>query len=243
MTDSIVVPPPSETKGPVIKITINFKKQNYLFEFGSEETLGNFRKHISNATGITPELQKLMYKGLVKDDSKTLKELNIVDGSKLMLIGSTMQEVMETAQTIGSTTQSEKQVQQQNTTPLSEQLPHKKIIDKGVPEDAMPGIKGRNDPLPSTPLVGVLNNTGMKVRLTFKTFAQELWISSSSNTQKISFGSIRKVTSEPIKGKEEYHIMTLQLGQSENTKYMLYFVPAQYTKAIKDAIMSDFLGF
>lgn len=47
----------------------------------------------------------------------------------------------------------------------------------------------------------------MKVRLTFKSFTQELWISSVSNTQKIPYASIRKVTSEPIKGQEEYHIM------------------------------------
>ena len=39
-------------------------------------------------------MQKLMFKGLMKDE-KTLKELNVTSGSKLMLIGSTPKAVLE----------------------------------------------------------------------------------------------------------------------------------------------------
>jgi hypothetical protein len=38
-------------------------------------------------------------------------------------------------------------------------------------------------------------------------WSQELWIQSASSTQKLPFASIRQVTSEPIKGHEEYHIV------------------------------------
>jgi hypothetical protein len=38
-------------------------------------------------------------------------------------------------------------------------------------------------------------------------FTQELWISSATSTQKVPFTSIRAVTSEPIKGNEDYHIV------------------------------------
>lgn len=51
----------------------------------------------------------------------------------------------------------------------------------------------------------------MKVRLTFKSFTQELWISSVSNTQKLPYSSIRNVLYEPIKGKEEYHIVVAKI--------------------------------
>jgi len=80
------------------------------------------------------------------------------------------------------------------------------------------------------------------VRLTFKLWSQELWIQSATSTQKLPFGTIRAVTSDPIKGQEEYHIMSLQLGSSERNKYYLYFVPAQYTRAIKSAILADYTG-
>ena len=42
-------------------------------------------------------------------------------------------------------------------------------------------------------------------------FTQELWISSSTSTQKVPFGQIRSVTSEPIKGQEEYHIVVINI--------------------------------
>jgi len=67
----------------------------------------------------------------------------------------------------------------------------------------------RQDPLPSTPLVGILNNRGTNVRLTFKIWSQELWISSKTNTQQIPFAQVRDVQSEPIKGHEGYHIVVL----------------------------------
>jgi hypothetical protein len=77
------------------------------------------------------------------------------------------------------------------------------------------------------------------VRVTFKVFVGELWISSATDTQKIMFAQIRSVVSEPIQGREEYHIVSLQLGTSEVARYYLYFVPAQYVRAIKNAI-TDF---
>jgi len=45
------------------------------------------------------------------------------------------------------------------------------------------------------------------VRLTFKVFAGELWISSATDTQKIMFAQISGIHSEPIKGNEDYQIM------------------------------------
>lgn len=38
-------------------------------------------------------------------------------------------------------------------------------------------------------------------------WSQELWIQSASSTQKLPFATIRSVASEPIKGREEYHIV------------------------------------
>jgi len=73
-------------------------------------------------------------------------------------------------------------------------------------------------------------------------WSQELWIQSASSTQKLPFSTVRTVTSEAIKGREEYHIVTLQLGASDKSKYYLYFVPCQIVRAIKAALTGDYLG-
>jgi len=51
---------------------------------------------------------------------------------------------------------------------------HQKIIDKGLPDDAMPGILDCNDPLPDFPLSGMVSSKGSKLRLTFKLEADEV---------------------------------------------------------------------
>ena len=56
------------------------------------------------------------------------------------------------------------------------QKQHKKILDKGKPDDVMPGILGIKEPLPSQPLSGMVNKHGGKVRLTFKLENDQVWI-------------------------------------------------------------------
>jgi len=228
-------------KGEIVKFSVNFKKQNYDIEFGNEDTLNNLRLHIAQITGVAPGLQKLMLKGLLKDDSKTLKELNITNGSKMMLIGSTISEVMS-AQAPPPQERTDSKEEEAKKEPLSDQMPHKRIIEKGVPEGAIAGIKGKNEPLPTTSINAIYNNIGVRVRLTFKMWTQELWIQSASSSQKIPYASIRNVVAEPIKGREEYYIIGLQLGASERNKYYLYYVPCQYVRAIKSALAADYIG-
>ena len=69
---------------------------------------------------------------------------------------------------------------------------HKKVLEKGKPEDAMPGFRGRQDPLPSTPIAGMLNKQGAKVRLTFKHDVEQVWIGTKDRTQKLPLNSIRQ---------------------------------------------------
>ena len=61
--------------------------------------------------------------------------------------------------------------------------PHKTVLEKhGKPDDVIPGIKNRKDPLPSVPLSGMYNKSGGKVRLTFKLEQDQLWIGTKGNT-------------------------------------------------------------
>jgi len=243
-------PPPSEESkdgggepqkpdgdGEKVSFILAFKKQTFNVDFGIDRTVGDLRQEVARLSGVPAALQKLMLKGMLKNDSDTLRTAGFKNGVKVMLIGSTIQDVLTTASTdaAAATASSSSAVSEKEY--MSEKLPHKKIIDKGKPEDVMPGIKFSHDPLPEIPLYGILNNRGDKVRLTFKVFQQELWISSKSSTQKIPFMTVKGVQYEAIKGQEEYHIVSLQLGNTDATRYFLYWVPAQYSRAISTTIM------
>jgi len=224
-----------------VSFTLVFKKQNFSVEFGMDSSVGDLRQEVARLSGVPAALQKLMLKGILKNDAESLRTAGFKNGVKVMLVGSTIQEVMSTATTeaTASSSTSSSEAEKEH---MSEKLPHKKVIDKGKPEKAMPGLKGRHEQLPQYPLEGICNNRGDTVRLTFKVFSQELWISSKASTQKIPFITIKSVQSEPIKGQEEYHIMSLQLGSSDATKYYLYWVPAQFSRAIANTIMADYTG-
>ncbi|CAH2256660.1 jg19624 [Pararge aegeria aegeria] len=114
---------------------------------------------------------------------------------------------------------------------------HRKVLDKGIPPDVMPGIKGIKEPLPPVPVSGMLNKHGGKVRLTFKPEQDQLWLGTKERTEKLAMTSIKSIVSEPITEHEEYHIMGLQLGPTEASRYWIYWVPAQYVEAIKDAVL------
>jgi hypothetical protein len=139
--------------------------------------------------------------------------------------------------------QEEKQKLVPSKEPLCQQKIHRKILDKGVPEDVSPGIKSCKEALPLTPISGMVNRSGGKVRLTFKLDNDQLWIGTKERTEKISMSSIKTVVSEAIEGHEEYHIMGIQLGPTEASRYWIYWVPAQYVDAIKDVILGKFHYF
>ncbi|XP_064406813.1 ubiquitin domain-containing protein UBFD1-like [Halichondria panicea] len=227
--------------------TVNFrvvwKKTTYDVTFGLDEKAIKLKEHIQTLTGIPPTMMKLMYKGLVKDD-KTLRELAVTANAKMMVVGSTMGDVMTVQPPSAAEIkklQTEKPSDPKQS--LSEAIDHKKILEKGVPEDIPPGIKHRNDPLPGQALSGMLNKYGNKVRLHFKKELDQLWIGTKERTEKLPLGSISNVLSEPIKGHEEYHIMALQLGPTELSRYWIYWVPAQYVEAVKDAILGKWQLF
>jgi hypothetical protein len=57
-------------------------------------------------------------------------------------------------------------------------------------------------------------------------WTQELWISSKTSTQQIPFPQIRDVTSEPIKGHEDYHIVVRPLPLLELLSWTSHALPS-----------------
>jgi len=220
-----------------LEFKVIYNKVKYDVNAGSETTVKEFKKQLQGLVGVPDSMQKLMYKGLLQDD-QTLGGVGITKGVKVMLVGSTLNDVLAVSVVNKQDASDDKSSSDASSKePLCRQKMHKKVLDKGVPDDVMPGIRNVNESLPPVPLSGMLNKHGGKVRLTFKLEMDQLWLGTKERTEKLPMGNIKNVVSEPIEGHEEYHIMGLQLGPTEASRYWVYWVPAQYVEAIKTAVL------
>lgn len=226
----------SSSSGEQIDFKIVYNKKKYDVTFGLDDTVGQLKSHLQDVIGVPSAMQKIMIKGLAKDEM-SLRKLGVTKGAKVMVVGSTLSDVLEVAKK--PTPQQLKEVEEKEVKKesWSQQKQHKKVLEKGVPEDVMPGLKNTRESLPSFPLSGMLNKAGGKVRLTFKLELDQLWLGTKERTEKLPLNSIKNVKSEPIEGHEEYHIVALQLGPTEASRYFIYWVPAQYVESIRDAIL------
>ena len=78
--------------------------------------------------------------------------------------------------------------------PLCEQTRHKKILEKGMPEGALPACAGHS-PVPSdggrTCLKKLIGNSGKETRLTFSNDTSQLWVATKQHTQKLPYNAVR----------------------------------------------------
>ncbi|KAL6422303.1 hypothetical protein ACFW04_010571 [Cataglyphis niger] len=229
--------PPTEN----INFTVIYNKQKISVNFSLDGTVAELKTHLQKIISVPQAMQKVMFKGLAKDD-QTLRNLGITKGAKVMIVGSKLDDVLAVSIPTKQDLIDEA-VSSVSKEPLSQQKVHRKVLDKGIPEDVMPGILDSKEPLPEFPLAGMLNKSGGKVRLTFKLEQDQLWIGTKERTDKIPMNSIKGVHSEPIHDHPEYHIMAIQLGTTEASRYWIYWVPAQYISAIKDAILGKWCYF
>lgn len=228
----------------MVAFCIIYNKQKYDVTFALDETVESLKQEIEKLTDVPVAMQKIMFKGRMKDDA-TLRDNKVTKGSKIMVVGSTVTDVLAVNEPVNKVVKGNEKVDAASSKePLSKQKQHKTVLDKhGKPDDAMPGIKASREPLPRQPISGMYNKSGGKVRLTFKLEANQVWIGTKERTEKISLGSIKSVVSEPIDGHEEYQLMALQLGPTEASRYWIYWVPSQYVDAIKDAILGTWQYF
>ncbi|CAD6239451.1 GSCOCG00008694001-RA-CDS [Cotesia congregata] len=195
--------PSKTTENIDFKVIYNKKKIDITFPL--DGLVIDLKTHLQKIISVPKEMQKVMIKGLAKDQD-TLRSLGVTNGAKVMIVGSKLDDVLSVSVPNKQEVQDEA-AEASSKEPLTQQKIHKKILDKGVPEDAMPGIINVKDPLPDCPLSGMLNKSGGKVRLTFKLEQDQLWIGTKERTDKISMSSIKGIHSEPIPEFPEYHIM------------------------------------
>ena len=244
-SSSSVTPEPSKPAADCVEFKVIYNKKKHDIRLPLDTDIGSLKTHLQPIIEIPPAMMKVMIKGLAKDDS-TLAQLGVNKGSKVLVVGSSLTDVLQVSAAPKKDPKKSKDEQASGGSTSSEsqkQKLHKRVLEKGKPDDAMAGVKGVKAPLPLQPISGMLNKHGSKVRLTFKLEEDQVWIGTKDRTEKLPLNSIRNVLSEPIEGHEEYHIVALQLGTTEVSRYWIYWVPAQYVESIKDAILGKWSAF
>ncbi|XP_048575418.1 ubiquitin domain-containing protein UBFD1 isoform X2 [Nematostella vectensis] len=221
----------AKSAAEMVNFRVCWNKKNYDVTFDLDKSVDKLKEHIEELTG------------LLKDGTKTLRDVKITKGTKMMVVGSTINDVLKVTPPSPSQLKEEKTTASAAKEPFCKQKMHKKVLDKGKPDDVMPGIKNRKESLPTVPLSGMYNKYGGKVRLTFKLELDQLWLGTKERTEKLPMGSIKNIVSEPIEEHDDYHILALQLGPTEASRYWIYWVPAQYVDAIKDTVLGKWQPF
>jgi hypothetical protein len=83
----------NEETSEVIEVKVVYNKKKYDVSAPSNTSIADFKKQLQGLLGIPDSMQKLMYKGLLQD-SQTLSSSGITKGSKIMLVGSTLNDVL-----------------------------------------------------------------------------------------------------------------------------------------------------
>jgi hypothetical protein len=243
-SSDLKIPEENEPKRPAtavaekIQIKVQCGKQMKVVDRLLDSTIAELKAEIAKETEIPVANQKLIFKTQLKDES-TLRETGLKNGSKLMVIGTKPEDTKIANTTTSTATKAADWDAIPKTEPWSKQAKHEAILSKGVPEDAWPGIEGRQISLrdDQTYIPGLFNSRAVKVRFTFKDELEQVWIGSPSHTQKVPYSTVSKIEAQSIEGNGKYSILRIQLGASASNSYWLYFVPSQYVAAIKMRIL------
>lgn len=102
----------------VVKFKVMFGKTTYDIEMDTHETVGALKAKLEPITGVPVAMQKLTKGGILKDE-ETLEAKGITNGTKLMLIGSKVSDIIAVASTTPTTATSETPAESK--VPLSKQ--------------------------------------------------------------------------------------------------------------------------
>lgn len=122
-----------------VDFIVVYNKKKYDITFNSNKTVKDLKAYLQGLIGVPQHLQKVMFKGLAKDD-QTLKDLDVKSGTKVMVVGSKLDQIMAVSTNTAQDDTAEEKASASKE-PLCKQKLHKKILDKGIPEDVMVGIK------------------------------------------------------------------------------------------------------
>lgn len=128
----------STSKVP-ITLNIRYKTQTFPIQCDLYDTLKDLKEKIDKLTDVDPHVQKLVNKSITSvkrdDATTTLKDLNIIDGQTLLLVGATRSEILSTTRGNVNTTEHKESTDEHASTnkkePLCKQTKHEKVLKAG----------------------------------------------------------------------------------------------------------------
>ncbi|XP_071632560.1 uncharacterized protein [Temnothorax longispinosus] len=139
--DTVVAATLQEPSTENIDFTVIYNKQKISVNFAFDGTVAELKTYLQKIISVPQAMQKVMFKGLAKDD-QTLRNLGVTKGAKVMIVGSKLDDVLAVSIPTKQDLIDEA-VSSVSKEPLSQQKVHRKVLDKGIPEDVMPGILDR----------------------------------------------------------------------------------------------------
>jgi hypothetical protein len=136
-------------------LTFNKKEYPITVDCDDKTTIRQLREEVHKQTQVPPSLQKYIFKSTtskvantkIKNENELVKNLGLKSGSKAMLIGSTLDQVISvSAPNMDDSNKKKKEEELKSPIPqkFSEMKEHQKPIAKGVPEGAEPGDKTKD---------------------------------------------------------------------------------------------------
>lgn len=156
-----------------LKFTVAYGKEKVDLELPETFTVTELKRVLEEKTRVPQPMQKIFYKGQIKNDLLTLHDLKIRPNSKLMLIGSTAAEITQASSTAPVLIEEEKKQEPQEIFTREE----RKIIEKGLLADSVP-ISSVLTQLPAS-VSGLYDHSGTPARLTIRNDIEQLWIATN----------------------------------------------------------------
>ncbi|OZJ02714.1 hypothetical protein BZG36_03846 [Bifiguratus adelaidae] len=79
----------------MVHFSVQWKAQSIELDWSPTSTIGNLKEYIAEQTGVETTTQKLLYKGTLKNDDATLEEAKVKDGARIMLVGSSKDDLKQ----------------------------------------------------------------------------------------------------------------------------------------------------
>ena len=134
--------PPLKRSASNVPMTLNirYKTQTFSVECDLYDTLKDLKDKLDKLTDVDPQVQKLVNKSITSvkrdDATTTLKDLNLVNGQTLLLVGATRSDVSSTSGLKNNSADNKNSMDDyaSGTTkkePLSKQTRHEKVLKAG----------------------------------------------------------------------------------------------------------------
>eukprot|EP00108_Taenia_solium_P009066 TsM_001115300 transcript=TsM_001115300 gene=TsM_001115300 len=229
------------SEGVAVRLVVQHNRSKYSLELQPDCTVEDLKEKLEAITNVPVDKQKLIFRGILKNDMKIANLKLPGRDTRIMLLGAERDVSLTSYRSSDSAAESD--TNRENEPPSEEDKEtiavHKHVIETfGKPDNAKVSLSVPATLADNETLTGLLDKKGKPLRLRFHRESCELWMATPSATYKIPLDTVKEVEHHPIVGHPGYHIMSFQLGPTRKSRFFIYWVPEQYVASIKKKALS-----